>query len=303
MSIADINPDIVGPVADALAATKVPALSSYELGRILFASGINSGGASWRERYAAMVEALESVRLLKPIKPLKETRGFLLFGRLAASVAEIACSIDPFAYVSHLSAMEHHGLTDRFPKLLYLCTPKATEWRLQARLRMEKDLAGRLADYEQSGLPRLMRPRLTRLGSVVVQIHERSHLGAFRTVADSPLRVATMGRVFLDMLREPQLCGGIQHVLDVYREHAPRYLRLIVSEIDQHGNSIDKVRAGYVLGEVCKVSDPAIDHWESFAQRGGSRRLDADSDYSSHYSERWKLSINVPSLVAEFEQP
>jgi len=109
--------------------------------------------------------------------------------------------------------------------------------------------------------------------------------------------VATLGRVFLDMLREPKLCGDIQHVLDIYQKDARRYLKLIVDEIDRHGQPIDKVRAGFVITEVCRLTSPAVDGWEKFAQRGGSRKLDAENEYAPIYSERWQLSINVPSLA------
>jgi predicted transcriptional regulator of viral defense system len=111
------------------------------------------------------------------------------------------------------------------------------------------------------------------------------------------LRVATLGRVFLDMLREPRLCGGIQHVVDIYRQEASRHLKLIVDEVDRHGQPIDKVRAGFVLAEVCRLQSPVIDGWDRFAQRGGSRKLDAESEYAPIYSERWQLSINVPSIA------
>jgi predicted transcriptional regulator of viral defense system len=113
------------------------------------------------------------------------------------------------------------------------------------------------------------------------------------TVQGKPRRVATIGRTFLDMLREPDLCGGIYHVLDIFAEQAPRYLRLIVDEIDRHGTKIDKVRAGYVLAERLNLTHPAFAVWQTCAQRGGSRKLDAQADYSPRFSETWCLSINI----------
>jgi predicted transcriptional regulator of viral defense system len=130
---------------------------------------------------------------------------------------------------------------------------------------------------------------------------ERSQLGAFRRVAGSSLRVSTVGRVFLEMIREPSLCGGIQHVIDVYQSEAKRNLKLIVNEMNQHGSAIDKVRAGYLLSEVCGLNDPSFTDWEKFAQRGGSRMLDPQGEYVSHFSERWKLSLNVPSVIQQGE--
>ena len=288
------NAELLTLVADALSAATGPAATAYELGKLVYLKGKLLGLQAPSKEYERLVETLVSVRLLVPISA---TNAFLLFGHTAASPAGIACCLDPFAYVSHLSAMEHHGLTDRFPKILYLTRPPAAEWRKQAEARMQKDLGEHLEDYKRSGLPRLTLPALSKLGGSTIHLQERSQLGAFRHVATSPLRVATIGRVFLDMLREPKSCGGIQHVLDIYRREAKRNLKLIVDEVERHGQAIDKVRAGYVLTEVCHLAFDAATQWQTHAQRGGSRKLDPDAEFASTYSERWKLSINVPSLT------
>jgi predicted transcriptional regulator of viral defense system len=284
-------------LADALAAVDAPAISPYELGRLVFASSATKTAPALRQIYQNAIEALVQVRLLSAIlAPTSSPVGYRLFGRKTATAAEIACSLDPFAYVSHLSAMEYHGLTDRFPRTLFMCRPPLKEWRTQAAQRMQKDLGRDFDAYQACGLPRLIRPALSMIDRTVIQFHERSQMGAFRRIAGSPLRVATVGRTFLDMLREPSLCAGMQHVLDVYRSQAKRYAGLIVDDIDRHGTPIDKVRAGYVLTEVCQLSLPIVDSWKSFAQRGGSRKLDPDAEYAADYSENWKLSLNVPLL-------
>lgn len=95
------------------------------------------------------------------------------------------------------------------------------------------------------------------------------------------------------MIRRPDLCGGIRHVIEVYKGHASTYLTLITAEIDAHGAPIDKIRAGYILEEMCSLSDPVVAGWQRYVQRGGSRKLDAASEYSPHYSARWCLSINI----------
>ena len=95
------------------------------------------------------------------------------------------------------------------------------------------------------------------------------------------------------MVREPIRCGGIRHVIDVYKNHGPQYKNLIIDELDQHGNKIEKVRVGYLLEEICKLKDERIERWLSFVERGGSRKLDPAAEYRPVYSERWCLSINV----------
>lgn len=287
---------IVGRIANVLASTSAPAFTSYELAKHVFGLLEAPQDTVPKAVYQSVVQSLLRTHLLTQMEQITP-KAYLLFGRSGASPAEVICSLDPFAYVSHLSAMEHHGLTDRFPKVLYLTRPSATEWRKQAEARTVKDLGDRLPAYLEAGLPQLVPPKIVRLGHTAIQFCERSQQGAFRLVAGSSLRVATIGRVFLDMLREPVLCGGIQHVIDIYRREAKRFLKLIIDEVDRHGQPIDKVRAGYLLSEVCKLDAPELASWQLLSQRGGSRKLDAEGEYAPIYSERWLLSINVPSLT------
>jgi predicted transcriptional regulator of viral defense system len=216
-----------------------------------------------------------------------------VLGRSSVSAAEIACTVDPFAYVSHLSAMELHGLTDRVTQTLYLSSPDPKAWKAHATELMQRDLGEERAAYEEAGFPLLQRTRIEKLMGTTVRITHSAHLGAFRKTPDSEVRVATIGRTFLDMLREPTLCGGIHHVLGIYLEHAERNLALIAAEVDQHGGPIDKVRAGYVLEEVCGLTHPSFEEWQTHAARGGSRKLVAANEYASTYSERWALSLNA----------
>ena len=114
-----------------------------------------------------------------------------------------------------------------------------------------------------------------------------------RHVGERSLRVSTLGRTFLDMPQQPDLCGGIRHVIELYEEHAHTCLSVILPEITQHGSKIDQARAGYILEEHCAITDPAIDAWATDAMLGGSRRLDPQAEYAPVYSERWRLSLNA----------
>lgn len=287
---------IANKIADSLASSSAPTIAAYTLANQIFAFLDRAESNTPKKTFQATVEALLNMRLLSPIEHVTP-RAYVLFGRSSAPATEVICSLDPYAYVSHLSAMEYHGLTDRFPKILYLTRPSAAQWRKQAAVQMSKDLGARLLAYKNAGLPRLVSPKISRVDKTFIHFSERSQLGAFRLVSGSSFRVATIGRVFLDMLREPALCGGIQHVVDIYRREAPRFFKLIVDEVDRHGQPVDKIRIGYLLSVVCKLTAPEITNWQKFAQRGGSRRLDAEGEYVPIYSDQWMLSINVPSLT------
>ena len=177
-----------------------------------------------------------------------------------------------------------------------LTTPPPPRWGRLAVERMQKDLGpDGYALYREASLPPLRRLRLAKIHRKTVNIHSTVHCdpGAYVNVQERSLRVSTIGRTFLDMIREPDLCGGIYHVLEVYADHASRYLRLIVDTVDRHGSKIEKVRVGYLLGERLGLAHPTIETWRPLAQRGGSQKLYAKAPYSPNFSEEWCLSLNI----------
>lgn len=279
-----------------------PVVTNYRLGLIVYNfylrpryNGqdlrLRKGQPEFRD-FSRIVKDLTENGVLKRHKGLRNV--YSVLGKKTASPEDVACTVDPFAYISHLSAMDYHGFTDRIPKLLYISTPSPKKWSAYAKERMRKDLGeNAVENYYISNFPKLNRIKIDKINKVGLVWHSSEHLGAFKSIKNRMTRVSTIGRTFLDMLRRPDLCGGIYHVLDVFKEHSKNYLSLILDEINQHGKQIDKVRAGYVLEYLCEIHDNRIDSWLEFVQRGGSRKLDPTEEYSSIYSERWCLSINV----------
>lgn len=219
---------------------------------------------------------------------------FSILGKQTNLTWEVVCSIDPFAYISHLSAMEYHGFTDRLPKMIFVSSPETKSWKIYANQKMNKDLGEYFSNYDSSRFPKLTRIQFSKIGKDLVHRHSSLHHGAYKNIQGKTLRVSTIGRTFLDMIRAPELCGGIYHIIDVYKNNAAQHLDLITNELERNGTAIDKIRAGYILEEQCNLtSNDTIDSWTKFAQRGGSRKLDITQDYSPEYSPRWRLSINI----------
>jgi hypothetical protein len=241
--------------------------------------------------YKARAALVES-GLLVPSRTLPNT--ILRFpDRKDSDPAEVHCTIDPFGHVAYLSAMAFHGLTNRLPRVLYYVTPDASTWSRLASERMDKDL-GELRDaFVTAQLPELRHTVVKRMNGMVIETFRSKDAGGWIHAREGALRVASLGRTFLQMLQRSDLCGGIRHVIEVYEEHARLSLKLIVSELSQRGTKIDRVRAGYILEELCGLKDPGIDEWTKDASRGGSRRLDPQAPYAPKFSERWCLSINV----------
>ena len=278
-------------------------ITRYRLGVILhrlYATKVYQGEPLRHlgREFAGMVEFNRSISLLEASGILKShpnfpKKAYRLLGRKEESPEEAACSIDPFCYVSHLSAMSHHGLTNRLPVKLFLSTPDPRRWKEEAQKQMEKELGDEFGAYLSAGLPTLTRLSMTRIGQNEVHRFHSLHWGAYKNVRGKTIKVSTIGRTFLDMLRNPELCGGMHHVVEVFEEHASLYLPAIVGEIDQTGGPIDKVRAGYILEERIGLQDPAFERWMAFAARGGSRKLDPSEEYRPQWSSKWCLSLNL----------
>lgn len=289
----------------ALGRLEQPVVTDYQFAVLLFElyQSKNFGGQSLRLKKAGpdytdfrtLLNNLVDLGVLNPNNDFPPDSVYNILGKKEPVAEEILCSVDPFSYLSHLSAMEYHGLTNRVAKVLCYSTPPYKQWRTYAREKMKNDLGDAFEHYYyESYLPKLVIVKYTKINRRHVTKYSSLHKGSFKTIKGRTLRVATIGRTFLDMLRRPDLCGGMNHVLDVFRNHAKTNLGLILDELNSNGTAIEKVRAGYLLEEECEVKNNlTIENWSRLAQRGGSRKLDPQNEFSSTYSEKWCLSINV----------
>jgi predicted transcriptional regulator of viral defense system len=279
----------------------LPVISKYQFGLTvnkIYRSKVYSGEpVNLQKDFAEKADIDQYLNLLLdegvlfPHKNLSNI--FTLLGRSDGDHEDIACTVDPFCYISHLSAMSYHGLTDRIPNKLFISSPSANTWRSFAKKKMQKDLGDDFESYSEHGLPELVRTNIDKINKTDLHCLSSSHLGAYKNVRGRPLRVSTIGRTFLDMLKNPELCGGINNILDVFHEYGEKYLRLITDDIDKNGEPIDKVRAGYILNERLGINNEVINGWSSLAQRGGSRKLDSSSEYFPEWSDKWKISLNI----------
>lgn len=247
----------------------------------------------WSDTYNEIIKPLIELGIICSHKDFSEERVFEIIGNRYQDGGDIACSVDPFAYLSHLSAMAYHGMTNRLPKMLFISAPPPKKWAEFASQKMEKDCKGFLNDYFKCQLPKLISIKFDKIQKTHITMYASIHQGAFKSIEGRKLRTSTIGRTFLDMLRKPDYCGGMGHVKDVFRLHGEQYKRLIIDEIDRQGKNIEKARAGYLLEEHSHIQDEKINKWADQVQRGGSRKLDPDAPYRETYSERWCLSINV----------
>ena len=202
---------------------------------------------------------------------------------------EIICLVDPTCYVSHLSAMQRWGLTDRSPRMLTLTRPD----RKTAAERLLAYRTKALGAEEADSFPLTIIGHPARVRGRAIRIRQSKAVGACLNNRGGEVRLATIGQTFLDMLQDSGLCGGMSHVIDVWEEHAQTYLDDIVSAVETAASGLVKSRAGYILEEHQGLHHRAFEHWKAFGQRGGSRKLDPIRDFAPTISEKWMISVNV----------
>lgn len=302
-----------------------PVVTEYDaflLLRTLSAEGTFEGipirrkkGPATRDDLRRKARELRKARYLRPDEdfyPPEEFMGIQAGGhhfkvlRVAdvpdAPAEDIAALVDPFCYISHLSAMQRLGLTNRNPAELHLTSPEPRLWATLRDQKMAQDY-GSLAASDDEAQPvaisdhvRLERISLPgKLRGRMIAYHTTKYLAETRPIRGSFARVAAIGDVFVEMLDDPELCGGMSHVIEVWATEGRAYIEEIIKAAGRHHTGIVKVRVAYLLETLFSLKDARIDDWQKYAQRGSSRKLDPTKPYLPTFSEKWMISVNVRS--------
>lgn len=196
---------------------------------------------------------------------------------------EAVCLMDRGTCISHLSAMQIYKISERRPLQLYITVATNEQWReMVAKTNHGNDAPLTVRRHH----PPVVRSRK-------IDALQTKNFPNITQMRGSFVRATEIGQTFLDMLESPERCGGMSHVLDVFNNHTEKYLKQIVERIDRTETKLTKVRAGYIISELLGISNPTVESWSQFAQRGGSQKLDPKAVYASQFSERWMLSLNV----------
>jgi predicted transcriptional regulator of viral defense system len=202
---------------------------------------------------------------------------------------EVLLEANPYAALSHATALVLHRLTDELPKNMTAIAPSVgtgdqlplgTDPRDWAGIplpggRTPSRVLGRPVDWS--------RPKPERYFGVGVY-QPRGY----------PIRATTPERTLLDGLLAPELTGGIGNVLRAWvLARDTLDLDKLVSYVDRFAVAVLRQRAGYVLDEL-GLSHPRLEQWMERTRRGGSSRLVGSAPYAPIYSERWNLSLNAP---------
>ena len=279
-----------------LEANNKPVLTHFEFFRIVLAMYRDSAGKKlYLRREVPDRDHIARLRsILKAAGAIGSDRdyGSRVIRVLSVSdlpAEDVICLVDPTCYVSHLSAMQRWGLTDRTPRALALTRPE----RKAAAAALRAYMSEAMSEQENNPYPVTLVNHPTRVRRRNVIIYESKAAGAFMTNRGTDMRLSTVGQTFLDTLQRPDLCGGMSHVLDVWEEHASTFLDEIALTIDRTTKALVKSRAGYILEERLGLRHPCIEHWKALGQRGGSRKLDPTRAFAPTYSDTWMISLNV----------
>ncbi|ADO75975.1 uncharacterized protein STAUR_8220 [Stigmatella aurantiaca DW4/3-1] len=212
---------------------------------------------------------------------------------------EILMELHPYAALSHVTALVFHGMTEEFPKEIHALLPSGHTGGMLPPGTREGDWEGLWLGLS------LVRGRMVdKIKETPIHWHALSRGTALIGTAEYrpngyPVRVTTPERTLVDGLLHPEWCGGIGPVLDAWaRTRDTLDVNPLVELVEQFNVAILKQRVGFIL-EQLGMTHPLVDQWPAQAKRGGSSKLFGGAPFKPDFSERWKLSINVPIDVLQ----
>jgi len=275
-----------------------PVITEFEITKYLYRlykekeyNGIKIGKISKNEPDSFVIRNnLTDLISLGVIQQIQSLPVYSLTSHSSPSAQQVACSANPFSYVAYLSAMEAHGLTDRIPKSLEMITCSANKFKELANEQVSIEFPNAL---EKDPITPKRIISLPNIDGKRIEFHQKKNFKLPKEKQNSNgVKMPSIGDTFLSMLQEPELCGGFNHVLEVFDEYAEEYLPLITRAITKNGTSMDKARGGYILEELLGLSHKSIEEWKKSVKRGGSRKLIASKPYINVFSETWCISLN-----------
>jgi hypothetical protein len=208
---------------------------------------------------------------------------------------EAICSIYPLGYFNYLTALQKYGFTEIQSKKLYFSIISNHDWNTFFQNLLSK------IDY--SYLPqrydldiRKLKPTYPQESSFSYKkliLIQQKNIDLYSDI--NSLRINSIGSLFIDITRRPELSGGFNTVKECYKKFAQKYLSEIYAAINIKGTGIDKARVGYFLDKIVGVNDSTIREWKRgmVGLRGSSRKLIASEPFSPIFDPEWNISLNI----------
>jgi predicted transcriptional regulator of viral defense system len=211
---------------------------------------------------------------------------------LDVSEEQLLQEADPWAVLSHLTALTLHGLTDLIPTQIFATVARTDRDDRQVPLGTTAE------DWIGLNWPISRRPARVRHSAVTwTEVKNEWFFGVEVGYSlGAAVYVTDRERTLIDALRSPDKSGGIAKVFEAWKRADAMNVDRLVDYTDRFDNQILRQRVGFLL-EALQRPNPRRDRWRKHLVRGGSVRLAAGEPYDERFAADWNLSLNVPESV------
>lgn len=171
--------------------------------------------------------------------------------------------VEPY-YISHWSALNHHGFTEQTPPAVYITTIKP---RNKKKILDIKFIFVTVLEYKMFGFTDMK-------------------------IENTNVKISNPEKTIVDCLDHPEHCGGIEEIARaIYFEHEQLDFRKISKIVKKMKNKTIIKRLGYLL-ELFEFEQYSniFDRNELSA---GYSKLDPKMPKNGNTNEKWKLFVNV----------
>jgi len=218
--------------------------------------------------------------------------GYFVKNNSKLTPVELIIPLFPYAYLTHLSAMRHYSITDRIPKQIQIELPSRTQWK--SKIIEVVDQINASIDEKEIILKYL--PRYPKNNDVYFKkkiLVSSTKSPKLYINLDNGVRVIEIGNLFVEMVNNPKECGGIEHVMDIFKEYGLAFKKKIYKAALE-SSLISQARIGLIFEQILGQSDPEIVKMKNRNRdlRGSSRVFIAGEDFSNIVNVEWCLSLN-----------
>lgn len=181
----------------------------------------------------------------------------------------LAGQLSPDGFISFGSAAEYHGLTTQLFQTVTIATLKRARVREAPPVRIE-----------------------------YIHIKQENFVGFLKSTKAPDVMVATIDRTLIDAIHQPELCGGLSDLLEIYqRGHSRANVDKILEFLPTYGSKSLVQRVAYML-ELAGIHFSSDQEKElqtmssgNFAYLFSRHKFGANSTVS--YDKKWRLTVNA----------
>jgi predicted transcriptional regulator of viral defense system len=266
-------------------------------------SDIRYNSKYYKRKFKSVLRELETSDKLKCIGD--DVLGASYFINLTINplnALKVISDLYPLGYFSHLSAMQIHKLINKEHDVLYFSTVDRKTWKNKFLDSLPKENYQLFKDDYDKEIKDLI-PRFPTEENYISKyllVFTNKKIIDSESVDNIPVRKLSF--LFLDMVKSPQYCGGIETVINVFQKYSSILLEEILEVAEKYGTNMDRARIGFILDELLGVKHNLIEKWklEMIGLRGGSRKFIPYLPFDPEFTPTWNISLNHDSVKNYF---